>query len=361
MTDSSTGNAPAPMEGYGAYNRSSGVQAAGLSPAVPLLEQAAGMVALAAAPTPIVIADYGASEGKNSLVPMATAIRALRRRVGPARAISVVHTDLPGNDFNTLVRTLDADPGSYLRGDPAIFASMVGRSFYQQVLPAGSVTLGWSSWSVQWLSRTPAPIPDQVQVAFSRDASIRAAYARQAAEDWRTFLCQRGRELRPGGRLVVLTMALDDDGDFGYGVVLTALYAALRSLVDDGVISDAEAGRMAIPTVGRGRSALMAPFAGDNRLADLAIEQLDVYCGEDQIWQAFQRDGDATAFGARWAAFSRASVFPTLALGLDGGNGARTAAFLDRLEAGTATRLADNPEPCNIPLASLVVVKREEN
>ena len=59
-------------------------------------------------------------------------------------------------------------------------------------------------------------IPDQVQVAYSHDSTARAAFARQAAEDWQDFLVHRGRELRPGGRLVVLTMALDDSGDFGF-------------------------------------------------------------------------------------------------------------------------------------------------
>ena len=37
---------PTPMEGHGAYTRSSQVQAAGLSPAVPLLEKAAKQVPL---------------------------------------------------------------------------------------------------------------------------------------------------------------------------------------------------------------------------------------------------------------------------------------------------------------------------
>jgi hypothetical protein len=40
MSDSSAFVRPAPMECHGTYNRSSRVQAAGLSPAVPLLEQA---------------------------------------------------------------------------------------------------------------------------------------------------------------------------------------------------------------------------------------------------------------------------------------------------------------------------------
>ena len=260
---------------------------------MPLLEQAAAIVPLAAGTAPIVIADYGASEGRNSLAPMAAAIHVLRRRVGEARAISVVHTDLPDSDFATLFRTLDSDPASYLRGEPAVFASAVGRSFYQQVLPDESVTLGWSSWSVQWLSRVPAPIPDQLQVASATTPPRARPMRARRRTDWETFLAQRGRELRPGGRLVVLTMALDDDGDFGYRAVLAAMYGALRALVDDKVISEAEAGRMAIPTVGRGRAELMKPFSPDGRFAELSIEHLDVFHGDDRIWRQYEHDHDS--------------------------------------------------------------------
>ena len=94
----------------------------------------------------------------------------------------MIHTDLPENDFTTLFQTLIDDPDSYLNGDRAVFTAAVGRSFYPQILPSCSVTLGWSSWSVQWLSRVPAPIPDQIQVAYSLDPA-RADYARQASED----------------------------------------------------------------------------------------------------------------------------------------------------------------------------------
>ena len=106
MTENSSASRPAPMEGGGAYNRSSSVQAAGLSPAVPLFEQAAKTVPLPTDPTPIVIADYGSSEGRNSLAPMSAAIRTFRNRVDPKRAISVVHTDLAENDFSALFQTL---------------------------------------------------------------------------------------------------------------------------------------------------------------------------------------------------------------------------------------------------------------
>ena len=358
MTSASSSSGPAPMEGRGVYNRSSCVQAAGLSPAVPLFEKAAKAVSLASAPEAIVIADYGSSEGRNSLAPMAAAIRVVRNRVGADRAISVVHTDLPGNDFSALFQTLANDPESYVRDDGAVFAFAVGHSFYEQVLPSESVTLGWSSWSVQWLSRTPAPIPDQVYVAASSDAIAREAFARQAAHDWQTFLLVRGRELRPGGRLVVMTMALRDDGDFGIRRLVEAMYGALIGLVDEGFISAEERRRMAIPMASRSRADLLAPLSKSGRFADLSVEHVEVFNGDDRIWEDFDRTRNAGEFGARWAAFSRASVFPTLALGLDAGReDPRAADFIVKLEAGMAARLAKAPEPMRIPLASIVLLK----
>ena len=98
---------PAPMEGHGAYNSSSRVQAVGSSSALPLIEYAANHVELEATRAPIVIADYGASQGRNSLAPLAAAIGALRARAGPERAISVVHTGLPESDFTALFQLLD--------------------------------------------------------------------------------------------------------------------------------------------------------------------------------------------------------------------------------------------------------------
>lgn len=345
------------MEGHGAYNRSSRVQAAGIAETLPWLAEAARQLAEETTRSPLVIADYGASEGHNSLVPVGTAIDTLRARVGAEREISVAHTDVADNDFSGLFATLAGDPDSYLRRDPATFASAVGRSFYRQILPSASVALGWSSWAVQWLSVAPAPIPDHIHVGSSSDEDARATYARQAADDWRAFLAARGRELRPGGRLVVLTMGLGDDGDFGYRAVIAAMYGALVELIDEGTVGTDEARRMAIPTVGRSRDDLLAPFAGGGH-AGLTVARAEVFLARDRIWEAFERDGDADAFGASWAAFSRASVFPTLALGLAGGAGdPRAPGFIERLEAGMAARLAAAPQPDRIPLARIELVR----
>jgi hypothetical protein len=358
MSNTSEVARPAPMEGKGAYNRSSRVQAAGLLPAVGLLEDAARTVALPPAPLPIVIADYGSSEGHNSMVPISAAIRALRDRVRPERAICVVHTDLPDNDFSALFQALSSDSDSYLAGDAAVFASAVGRSFYEQLLPAETVVLGWSSWALQWLSRIPATIPDHIQIAYSRDTTARAAFSRQAAEDWRAFLMARNVEMRQDARLVMLTMALDENGAFGYLPLLQAIIDTLANMAEGGLITIDEVQQMAIPTVGRSRTDLSAPFEETGRVADLSIENLEVFTAEDRIWNEYDRNQNAQLFGAQWAKFSRASVFPTLAAALAGGQAdPRRASFFDRLEAGVAARLAAAPQKMVIPLAMLVLRK----
>jgi hypothetical protein len=118
---------------------------------------------------------------------------------------------------------------------------------------------------------------------------------------------------------------------------------------------------MAIPTVGRSRADIMAPFGEGGCFAGLSIEKVEVFRAEDRIWTEFESHGDAQAFGARWAAFSRASVFPTLAAELGSGrDDPRAVAFVDRLEAGLAARLTAAPEPMLIPLVKILLSKGNE-
>jgi hypothetical protein len=344
------------------YTESSRLRAAGLARAIAWFERAAEQVPLPAPPQPIVIADYGAGNGHNSLKPLSAGIAVLRRRTRHDHAILVAHTDAPDNDFTALFRTLADDPDSYQQTDTATFASAIGRSFYGQILPSKTVNLGWTSWATQWLSRIPCELHDHVQVAYSHDDAARAAYSHQAAVDWHDFVAFRGRELAPEGRLVVLTMAVDKDGEFGFQPLLDSIVAALKDQARDGLLRQDELQRMAIPMFARSEKDFRAPFAPSGRLEGLTIDHLEVFNAEDRFWDRFQTDGDAEAFGAKWAAFARAALFPTLAGGLDGGvNDPRAADFVEQLERTVAEGLSSAPEPMRIPLASVVLVKRERS
>lgn len=342
------------------YLPSSRLDTAGLAHAVALFKRAAEAVPLYPPPQPLVIADYGASTGYNSLLPIAAAVDALRQRTRAEHAVMVAHTDLPENDFCALFRTLDGDPDSYLSRDPACFSSAIGRSFYDQILPSNTVTLGWTSWAVMWLRQVPAELPDHVLVAFSADSAAATAYTRQAAQDWQNFLAFRARELRPGGRLVVLTAAVGSDGKFGFQPLVNAVMTALHEQVGHGSISAEELRRMVIPIVARSEKDLRAPFAPNDRFEGLQVEHLEIFDAGDRFFAQYRRDQDAAAFGAQWAGFARASLFGVLLLGLDGGpTDPRAGQLCDSLEKSVAATLAEKPEPVRIPMAGVVLLKRQ--
>ena len=92
------------MEGGGSYNRHARVPAGGGGLALPLLEQAAQNIALDAGDQPVVIADYGSSQGKNSLAPMRAAIRVVRTRVAPidpSRSCMSIRQQTTSTHFST--------------------------------------------------------------------------------------------------------------------------------------------------------------------------------------------------------------------------------------------------------------------
>src|SRR6185312_4573148 len=131
------------MEGHGFYNRNSDLQAAGIDLLLPLLEQVLDAVAVGGpAGAPLMMADYGSSQGRNSMRPVGRAIDRLRERFGAERPVEVIPTDLPSNDFASLFAVLHEDPSSYLAGRREVFPSAVGRSYFQPILPPGRVNFG---------------------------------------------------------------------------------------------------------------------------------------------------------------------------------------------------------------------------
>lgn len=335
------------------------LQAAGLAHAITVFEQLAATVPLPPAPRPIVVADYGAATGYNSLLPIGAAIATFRQRTRPDHAVLVAHTDLPDNDFTALFTTLAEDPDSYTRKDAASFPSAIGRSFYSQILPSQSVNLGWTSWATMWLRRRELPaFDDHVHVVHSDDSAARQEYTRRAAQDWQDFLAFRGRELAPGGKLLVLTAAVDAEGRSGYQPVLEAIVAVIDEQVREGLLSRDEVAAMTIPVLGRSEKDLRAPFAPAGKFEALTIEQLEVFDAEDRFWDRYRVDGDARALGNQWAGFTSSAIFPTLAAALTGGvDDPRAGDFVRRLEAGVANRLAADPQRVQIPLALVVLTK----
>jgi SAM dependent carboxyl methyltransferase len=360
-------NTPAPshgvMEAKGAYNKHAKLPAGGAALALPLLEKAVQSVELDAEGRSIVIADYGSSQGKNSMAPIQLAIQGLHRRIGPNRAISVFHIDQPSNDFISLFAVLDADPDRYVVNEPNVFPAAIGRSFYQSVLPPGSVHLGWSSYAAMWLSQIPTLIPGHFFPAHST-GTVRAEFDRQGSKDWEAFLSLRAKELRPGGRLVVVLPGLADDGSSGFTHLIDEANAALEEMVADGAITGEERLRMTVGNYPRRKRDLLAPFAANGEFQQLAVEACEMVELPDPAWTEYQRDGNKEALVTKHVLFFRSIFVPSLGSALvrvRAGHAEALGAFGDQLEQRLRRRLMRQPAATHSFVQTIVLAKARQD
>jgi hypothetical protein len=228
----------------------------------------------------------------------------------------VYHSDLPANDFNTLFEVLESDPDSYVRAELNVFPGVIGRSFYQSVVPPSYVDLAWSSYAAVWLSQIPCQIPQHFFIPCSTGA-VRAEFERQAARDWEAFLSLRATELRPGGRLVVALPSLADDGSTAFAPMMDHANAVLSDLVTAGLITAEERGRMTLASCPRRERDLLAPFSGNKPFRHLLVEHCTTSVVADKAWDEYRQDKDAEALAKKRARFFRAIFVPSLAQRLD--------------------------------------------
>jgi len=344
------------MEGGGAYNKHAILQAGGSAFALPHWENAVRNL-VPGRDEPIVVADYGSSQGKNSLVPMRIAIETLKSRLGSDRPILVCHVDLPVNDFNALFALLDADSNRYCLDEPNVYSCAIGKSFYRRVLPPNYVHLGWSAYSALWISRIPAQLPDHIWVPAC-NGPAREAFDRQAEEDWKAFLSLRASELRPGGRLTVVLPGGDDHGRCGIDDMMDHANTVLSEMVEDGSIAAHERAQIVLGAWTRSRRELLAPFAANGQFQGLIVEHCDNSAVADPAWAAYQRDGNKEILVKKHAAFFRATFAPSLASALERLQDAEERhAFSERLEDGLRRRLVREPAPVNLTDETIVFAK----
>jgi hypothetical protein len=343
------------MEGKGAYNKYARLPAVGAALAFPLLEKAVRNIRLDSSDQPIILADYGSSQGKNSLAPVRLAIKNLRSRAGADRSVLAYHIDQPSNDFNTLFEVVDLDQDSYVHEDSRAFPCVIGRSFYRQVLPANYVHLAWSSYAAVWLKRIPMLIPGHF-IAMGSTGAVREAFASQAAKDWEAFLSLRALELRPGGRLVVVLPAVADSGLSGFEHLMDRANEVLEDMVNDGAILGQERAGMVLGSFPRHQRELTAPFSRDGQFQQLVVEDVAFFALPDSAWADYERDGDREGLAARQARFFRSIFVPSLASAL-GSDPERHRLFSDQFEKRLSDRLGSQPAPLHSFVQAIVLAR----
>ena len=204
------------MIGHGFYNRNSAPQWSATLHVLPWLEDAIAAMSLAADPPTLGLADFGCSEGRNSIAVMDRLTTACRRRT--SRPIQTIHSDLPTNDYGELFRALRPDGRSVFAGSE-IYSAAVGGSMYDQLLPPRSLCLATTFNAIGFLGRRPVDtlphyiLPNGPSVRRGRGSvsdADRQAFSKQAHEDLTRFLRARAAELVPGGVLLVQVFGSGD-------------------------------------------------------------------------------------------------------------------------------------------------------
>lgn len=347
------------MGGRGFYNAHSQLQHSAIRFGLPYLERALAVSPLPRAGRPFLVADYGSSEGRNSLEVMSIIIRTMRERASASLPFTIVHVDQPANDFSSLFTLLQSSPASYLRDTSGVFAYATGGTFYGRVFPDNQVCLGWSALAVHWLSRLPAVVPGHISTGHATPQQL-SVFAEQASQDWRSFLEHRACELESGACLVVLAGSADPQGRYGGEPLYEIANRVLQDLVREGRLRGQEYERMTVPTYHRTLEEFAEPMqAGPlhGRLKLLAQSQAIM---PDPLWEAHGAAGDIQSFAVKQTGWLRAWSEASLFRHLDGDRNMEAVCELVEEFYGRVRQAIEDDPPsarCAWRLASLLIVK----
>jgi gibberellin A4 carboxyl methyltransferase len=307
------------MVGHGAYNRHSAAQMKSIEHVAPWLDEAVADMALAETPATLGLADFGCSEGRNSIAVMRRLVAALRART--SRPIQTIHSDLPTNDYGELMRGLRPDGRSVFEAEE-VYAAAVGGSMFDRLLPPGSLHLATTFNAIGFLSRRPvdrlpgfilANGPSQRGGVGQVSDADRRAVARQARDDVESFMTARAAELVPGGKLLIQV--------FGAGETLRTcdgiydvLNDALLEVVDAGLIDRDGYEAFYQPVYMRTLDELTAPLTdGTSPCGKLfRLDRAETYEVPVPFVEDFRRGGDVEAYAAEYTDFYRVFTEPVL-------------------------------------------------
>jgi hypothetical protein len=332
-------------EGY--YDENSSFQRVTMEAVVSWMQEAVAGMTLPDEPAPIHIADYGCSEGSNSIAAVGHVVEALRRRRA-TQPMAAIHADLPSNNFNQLFRNLH-DPArtSYLhsagRAQPSVFAVATAGSFFKPLLPPRSVHFAMSFLAVEWMDKVPdVLVPNFIGYMRGSPAALQA-FAEQADSDLTRFYDARARELAPGGRLLIVIPGMDGQRRCSDGLY-DVLNDAAWDMVTSGRVERTRFERFAMPVYFRTLAEMTAPLtrSGSPVHGAFRIDRAEVLHLPTPFVEEYRRTGAVERYATIYTNFLRAFSEPVVADGLVGSGGDH--GVMDALYGRVRDRLIAEPE-----------------
>ncbi|KAF8772513.1 hypothetical protein HU200_005470 [Digitaria exilis] len=268
-------------EGENSYAQNSRLQEKAMVEVRPVLEKVVTDVYTALSPRTMVVADLGCSSGPNTLHFVSDVIRVTgdccSRACRDPPELQFFLNDMPGNDFNSLFRSLDAQRKKTAASMPPHYVVGLPGSFYTRLFPERSVHFFHSSYSLMWLSQLPKELQvnskihlneGNIYLRTTTSPSVVKMYQEQFQKDFLLFLKLRSKELVFGGQMLLSFLGRKNnnvfDGDLNH--VYGLLGQALQSLVLEGIVEKARLDSFNLPIYGPSIDEVVA-----------AVKQSEVY------------------------------------------------------------------------------------
>lgn len=251
--------------------------------------------------------DMGTADAGTSLSMVAAAIDTVSARV-PNAPISIVYSDQPRNDFNALIANVyGLGPfETYLDRRHDIFPLVSGTTFYKQIVPAGTLDIGFSATAMHWLSAKVCNISNHVQAVGAEGEELEAFRA-QAHRDWRQILLHRACELKPGGKLVLINFARDEQGRYlgntGGVNMFDQFNRIWQSFLEQDRITRAEYENMTLPQYYNTVEEFSAPLQDPDEAvyqAGLRLDHIDTRIVKCPFAESFTEHADAARFAEEY-------------------------------------------------------------
>ncbi|XVF45320.1 hypothetical protein PTKIN_Ptkin02bG0196300 [Pterospermum kingtungense] len=233
-------------EGTDSYANNSSYQRTVISMVKPILRETIVELYCALLPDCLKIADLGCSAGPNTLLVVSEIIDIIqetcqRLKLTRPPCLQAFLNDLPGNDFNTVFKSL---PSFYERLEQEkgnkfgqCFISGTPGSFYGRLFPPNSLHFVHSSYAIMWISKVGSGLnKGNIYISKTSPPAVFEAYLEQFKRDFALFLRCRADELVPGGRMVLTTIGSIKSDDPLTMWEFVAL--KLHEMVDEGLIEE---------------------------------------------------------------------------------------------------------------------------
>ena len=295
------------MSGGGVYSLATIGAKHVIDAATPLVLDAIDSLPLESIADGFTLSDMGTADAGTSMAMLTRVIDKLNSRA-PGAPISIVYSDQPRNDFNALIANVYGLGAfqTYLDRRADIFPLVSGTTFYKQIVPAGSLDIGFSATAMHWLSAKACNLTNHVQ-AVGAEGDELEAFREQASRDWRQILLHRARELKPGGKLVLINFARDEQdrylGNTGGVNMFDTFNRIWLDFVDQGRISHDEYVNMTLPQYYNTVEEFSAPLTDSQDpvyQAGLRLDHIETRIVKCPYAEDFARHGDSARFAEEY-------------------------------------------------------------